>query len=141
MKIKNEISAGLEDYIESIYISQINDEVVKAINLAKKLNITRASVSEALSKLLSRNLIEYQNKKNIRLTTKGMDIASNVYNKHLILKNFFHNVLNISEEISEVNACQVEHIVSHEVIENICNFTSYCDKNKEFIEGFHELNK
>ena len=46
------LTAGLEDYLEAIYIAQSENKTVKGIDVARMLNISRASVSEALSKLL-----------------------------------------------------------------------------------------
>ena len=50
-----DLTSGLEDYIEAIYIADINKTQLKGAELARNLNISRASVSEALAKLVSRN--------------------------------------------------------------------------------------
>ena len=50
------LTAGLEDYLEAIYIAQSENKTVKGIDVARMLNISRASVSEALSKLVSKGL-------------------------------------------------------------------------------------
>ena len=47
------LTSGLEDYLEEIYIAHLNDTPLKGAELARKLNISRASVSEALSKLVT----------------------------------------------------------------------------------------
>ena len=57
-KAKN-LSSGLEDYVEAIYIAHLNNKPLKGAELARQLNISRASVSEALAKLVAKNLIKY----------------------------------------------------------------------------------
>lgn len=39
------LTAGLEDYLEAIYIAQNENKTVKGIDVARMLNISRASVS------------------------------------------------------------------------------------------------
>ena len=75
------LSSGLEDYIEAIYTSQLDDKQLKGAELARKLNISRASVSEALSKLVSKGLITYNRYEFISLTKAGEKEAKRVYEK------------------------------------------------------------
>ena len=47
----NNLSSSLEDYLECVY-NRINlNGSVKAIEISKDLNVSRASVTEALNKL------------------------------------------------------------------------------------------
>lgn len=119
---KINLSSGLEDYIEAIYVAQINQVPLKGAELARKLNISRASVSEALSKLVSKGLITYESYGVITLTQKGEKEAEKVYSKHNILKNFFEQVLEIEPQEAAENACKIEHIVSDNLIKSIQNF-------------------
>ena len=121
-KTKN-LSAGLEDYIEAIYVSHINNEVLKGAELARKLNISRASVSEALSKLVNKGFIDYSGHEAIKLTELGLKQAQEVYNKHNILKNFFIDILEIPTEEAEENACKIEHIISKNILDKMSEYT------------------
>jgi Mn-dependent DtxR family transcriptional regulator len=120
----NSLSSGLEDYIEAIYIAELNKVPLKGAELARKLNISRASVSEALSKLVSKGLITYESYGVITLTQKGEKEAEKVYSKHNILKNFFEQVLDVEPQEAAENACKIEHIVSDNLIKSIQNFMS-----------------
>ena len=131
--VKTDISAGLEDYIEAIYVAEINHKSLKGAELARMLNISRASVSEALSRLVSKGLIQYESYGIVSLTTAGQEEAKNVYTKHKILKNFFETVLGISPDESSKNACKIEHIVSGEIIEKIRKLTLICAKNPDIL--------
>ena len=130
------LSSGLEDYIEAIYIADINKTQLKGAELARKLNISRASVSEALSKLVSRGLIQYESYGVIRLTDKGKAEAVRVYHKHNVLKEFFEKILSLDSDSAEAIGCKIEHIVSEEVLVRIRQYTLYCERHPEIRDNF-----
>lgn len=128
------LSSGLEDYIETIYIAHLNNVPLKGADLARKLNISRASVSEALARLVGKGLILYNSYEAITLTDKGIKLAKEVYNKHHILKEFFEKVLNVPASEASENACKIEHIISQGILDKMKNFTqSY--KNQENVSN------
>ena len=104
------LTAGLEDYLEAIFVAASENKSVKGIDIAKMLNISRASVSEALAKLVSKGLITYESYGTVSFTPTGLSEAQKVYNTHNTLKSFFQTVLNISPEEASENACKIEHI-------------------------------
>ena len=123
MEIKEQnLSSGLEDYIETIYLAQHSGVSLKAAELARRLNISRASVSEALSKLISKKLIEYKSYGNISLTKLGEEEAKKVYAKHSVIKDFFETVLKIDSDSASENACKIEHIISEDVLDAMKTF-------------------
>ncbi|MBQ8458513.1 metal-dependent transcriptional regulator [bacterium] len=130
------LSSGLEDYIEAIYIAHINNIPLKGADLARKLNISRASVSEALSKLVAKELIKYNSYETISLTKTGIEEAKKVYAKHHILKDFFETVLDINSDEAGENACKIEHIISQNILDKMSNFTEFYKKHKKRIETF-----
>lgn len=133
------LSASLEDYLELICNLLETSESVKAVELARKLNVSRASVSEALTKLADKNLIVYEGHKGITITPQGLEKAQEVISKHKVLTSFFENTLALDKTISEETACKVEHVITKEVFDRIKDFQLYCAKNDKFIEGFKEL--
>jgi len=126
-----DITSGLEDYLEEIYIAQINRTPMRGADLARKLNISRASVSEALSRLVAKNLIKYSSYEAISLTQSGIIEAEKVYQKHKILKEFFEKVLEIEPQEAGENACKIEHIVSQNILEKMKNFTNAYNKTSK----------
>lgn len=130
------LSSGLEDYIETIYMSSLAGISLKGAELARKLNISRASVSEALSKLMSLGLIEYKPYGSIKLTLKGEEKAKAVYSKHGLLKKFFENVLQVPENEASENACKIEHIISENILNRMSKLNDYCKSHPEFIKIF-----
>ena len=83
------ITPGLEDYLEFIYNRIKEHKNVKAIDIANAFNISRPSVSEALIRLADLDLIIYEGRKGLKITSKGIKEAKKVVNKHKILFVFF----------------------------------------------------
>lgn len=132
-EMKN-LSSGQEDYLEAIYIAHLNDTPLKGAELARKLNISRASVSEALAKLVAKDLINYNSYEAISITKKGIAEAQKVYEKHHALEQFFENVLGIERSEASENACKIEHIISKNALDEMIKFTEFCQKHQEVLE-------
>lgn len=131
------ITKSLEDYIEYIYTSLSNGKELKAIDIAKKFNISRASVSEALIRLCELGLVIYEGRKGILVTEKGETEAKRVIKKHQILLNFFNKTLNVEYEKASDNACKIEHVIDDDVVSILEKFNQYSDKKnlkKDFME-------
>lgn len=130
------LSSGLEDYLEAIYIAHKNEKPLKGAELARQLNISRASVSEALGKLVAKGFIKYNSYEAISITQSGIDEALKVYNKHNTLEQFFEKVLGIDQKEAGENACKIEHIISENVLEEMTNFTKFCQEHSEILETY-----
>lgn len=113
------ISATLEDYLELIYETIQDKSTIKAIDISKKFNISRASVTEALQRLEQKGYIKYGRYQPISLTDKGSNLAKDIIYKHETLKKFFVSLLNLSQEEAELNACKIEHIITPTAFERI----------------------
>ncbi len=142
MKEKIELSASLEDYIEAIY--HIIDEklVARSKEIASRLDVSRASVTEALRALSKKGLINYAPYEAITLTPEGKIVAEDVIFRHNALKKFFIEVLAIEEPVAEDGACKIEHSAPPEIIARMINFTKFmqiCPRaGDELIQGFRD---
>ncbi|MDE6139304.1 MAG: hypothetical protein K2F57_07520, partial [Candidatus Gastranaerophilales bacterium] len=72
----------------------------------------------------------------ISLTSKGIEEAKKVYDKHHILKKFFEKVLDISTEEAGENACKIEHIISQNILNKMISLTNFYEKNPDIIEKY-----
>ncbi len=50
-------------------------------------------------------------------------LAESVYERHTVIKRFFIDILGVSEETAEQDACKIEHILSDESFEKLKNFS------------------
>lgn len=90
--------------------------------------------------------MEYEKHDRITLTEEGRKIAEETYSKHILLTEFFTNVLGIPPEIAEEDACQFEHYVSEVTVKRIREFITYIQENcpyvlKQFLKKVQEEDK
>lgn len=142
MKEKTDLSASLEDYIEAIYHIIEEKLVARSKEIAAKLSVSRASVTEALRALSKRGLINYAPYEAITLTDEGKIVAEDVIFRHEALKRFFIEVLAIDTSIAEEGACRIEHSAPPEIIARMISFTEFikvCPRGgDDLIQGFAE---
>lgn len=108
-----------EDYLETILLLKREKGCVRSIDIAQKLGYSKPSISRAMANLKKDEYIQIDDKGIIEFTTKGLEKAEQIYDRHLILKNFLLNTIGVSEEIAEKDACKIEHILSEETFEKI----------------------
>lgn len=125
---KHAISSSIEDYLEVIYESLKQNNKIKAVEIAKKLNVSRASVTEALQKLAQKGYIIYEKNTPLELTEVGLKIAESVALRHSVLCDFFQNVLGLEKIEAEDNACKVEHVISQLAFERLIDFMNKLNK-------------
>ena len=58
--MEKKLSQSLEDYLEIIYKKIKENKKVKAVDISRQLNVSRASVTEALNKLAEKGYINYE---------------------------------------------------------------------------------
>lgn len=113
---------GKENYLRTIYELQEHDKAgVKSVDIAHKLNISKASVSEMLRKLAKLGLIKIKPYSKIFLTSQGRKVAGGLFDKHFIIKSFMKKILKYNEERAREEAHKLEHAFSHESVELLNN--------------------
>ena len=122
-KKENVLSSGLEDYLECIYNSLLSKGSVKAIEISKALDVSRASVTDALHRLAEKEYINYERYGSIEITEKGEIKAKEVIDKHNILTDFFEKVLLLSKNEASENACRIEHVITKNAFNKLKEFT------------------
>ncbi len=103
-------SESLENYLETIYMFGGID--VKSIDLAKHLDVSRASVNSAINSLIEKKLVTKALYGNISLTDEGVEVSKKILQKHELLKEFLIDILHVPKEQAENEACGIEHVIS-----------------------------
>lgn len=122
-----QLSESLEDYLEAIYHLVQKGKVARSRDIARNLNVARASVTGALKLLYSKGLVDYQPYGLVTLTEKGLHLARAVVQRHQIIQSFFVNVLGVDESSAQQAACKAEHALGQTVISKIMNFTEFSE--------------
>ena len=110
-----------EMYLLTIYILYKKGLTkVRAIDLCREINRSKPSVSIALSQLKEDGYISVTNGK-IELKEKGTEIAKKVLSRRKAVSKMFEKI-GVDKEISEKDACKIEHVISDEACEAIYKF-------------------
>lgn len=109
---------SIEMYLETIHILSKKQNNVKSIDVANELKYARASVSRAMKIMMKKEYITMDNKKNIFLTEKGLEIANRIYDRHVTLTNLLESI-GVSKSVAEDDACKIEHVISNETMDAI----------------------
>jgi Mn-dependent DtxR family transcriptional regulator len=111
-----ELSASGEDYLEAIYQLGGPNNSVRSVDLADKLDVSKASVNKAVNKLKAAGLILQPHYGDITLTKSGLLYARGVQSRHEILSQFLEEVLGVDPVIAQEEACLMEHAISDDTL-------------------------
>ena len=111
-----------ENYLEVILEIEREASVVRSVEIARRVGVSRASVSKALGVLRDLGLVEPSYYGDVVLTEAGRARAQRVRRRHDLLSRYLRDVLGVSDETAETDACRIEHVVSDELIEIIAAY-------------------
>lgn len=114
-----------EDYLSVIYKSSDSNGVIKANQIAEKLNISGAAVTDMLRKLSKEGYVDYKRYKGIRLTSSGEDYARSMVRRHRIWEVFLHQIVGLPWDKVHNEAENLEHSSSDELIERMEEMLDY----------------
>lgn len=141
----NEVELTHSSVHHLIAIHRLHKEYgyARAIDIAKFLNITRGSVAITLNKLKKRGYIEEDDNKFFSLSDDAQQMVNSILSKRRIVQRFFVEVLHLSEQDAEIDACKIEHLLSHHTGEKMMAFMGFFLSDspvaKAFREGFREF--
>jgi DtxR family Mn-dependent transcriptional regulator len=120
--MRENLTSSIEDYLEAI-LELCEDQVaVRVTDLAAKLGVSKASVSEAIQVLKHNGLADQERYGRISLTSEGLTQAKKVLRRHQVLRAFLESVLGVNPEIAEKEACLMEHAVGPETMQRLIAF-------------------
>lgn len=106
-----------EDYLERILmLEQSGNKNIHAIDIANSMGFSKPSVSIALKKLEEAGYVNVSEKSIITLTESGRAIAAKIYNRHIVIRDFFIS-LGVDPKIASKDACKIEHDISDETFQ------------------------
>ncbi|MCI7533602.1 MAG: metal-dependent transcriptional regulator [Treponema porcinum] len=108
-----------EDYLEAILMIRNEKEIVRSVDVARKLMVSKPSVSRAMGILKDDGYIFFDENQHIVLTEKGFGKASSIYSRHKLLTAFLMKIAGVTEEQAEKNACRVEHCIDSDIVAGI----------------------
>lgn len=134
------LSESLEDYLEIILQLQQKKRIARVRDIAAKKGVSNASVSNALARLARDGFVVHEAHEFVELTERGAELARRVLRRHEFLISFLRDVLHVSPETADNDACAIEHQVSAETLERLAAFYQFvcsCPKaGPGFLQAF-----
>ena len=102
-----------EDYLEAVLILQKKLGMVRSVDVARYMEVSKPSVCYAVGTLREGGFLTTDENHYLHLTDLGQDVAEKIYERHC----FFTEQLiaaGVDPETAEADACRIEHIISDE---------------------------
>lgn len=122
-----------EDYLKTIYILQKSKEVVRSVDVAEYMGVSKPSVSHAVKLLREGGFLVMDDDYTLYLTDLGQDVAEKLYERH----QYFAKHLacaGVDAATAEAEACKMEHTISDDSFQKLegqeqktCPFADTCD--------------
>jgi DtxR family Mn-dependent transcriptional regulator len=125
MKTESKLTPSLEDYLEAIYQLEKKNRVARVKDIADLLNVQMPSVTGAVKNLKTRKLVNYEKNSFISLTDKGLVIAKSIQRRHSVLQSFLEEILLLSPENAQDQACKMEHSIDPDTAQRFLNCTRF----------------
>jgi Mn-dependent DtxR family transcriptional regulator len=111
-----EIRQSSADYLEAILMLHQRKGMVRSIDIAEELSVTKPSVSVAMKKLRTNGYIEMDEYGFISLLDKGREIAERMYERHTFITRWLTS-MGVDPQVAADDACRIEHVISQETFD------------------------
>ena len=110
--------ASGEDYLEAILVLQKKLGMVRSVDVARHMEVSKPSVCHAVATLRDGGFLTMDEDHFLHLTDVGREVAERIYERHC----FFTEQLiatGVDPKTAEADACRIEHIISQDSFEKI----------------------
>ncbi len=112
------LHASGEDYLETILVLQKKLGMVRSVDVARHMEVSKPSVCHAVATLRDGGFLTMDSDYFLHLTDVGREVAEQIYEKH----RFFTDRLieaGVDPVAAEKDACRMEHVISQESFERL----------------------
>ena len=109
-----------EQYLKIIYNLTEEGGPAKTNEIASKLGVSPASVTEMLHKLSDKGFVNHEPYKGVVLRPKGLKIARKMARRHRLLERFLADFIGTKGASNHEQACKMEHALTDETERNLC---------------------
>ena len=111
------IHSSGEDYLETILILHKKVGMVRSVDVARHMEVTKPSVCHAIATLRNGGFLTMDSDFFLHLTDVGRKVAEQTYEKH----RFFADLTEagVERKIAEQEACHMEHAISNEAFRKL----------------------
>ena len=107
------LHASGEDYLEAILVLHKKMGMVRSVDVARHLEVTKPSVCHAVATLRDGGFLTMDEDHFLHLTDVGREVAEKIYERHCF---FIEQLIaaGVDPKTAEADACRIEHIISDE---------------------------
>jgi Mn-dependent DtxR family transcriptional regulator len=105
-------------------------------DVARRLGITRGSVSITLKGLKQKGLVTDDERRFLGLSDEGRAITDSIRAKKAVMKDLFTRVLRVEEAQAEEDTCQVEHLISPDTAARAQRLLDFLDSGADEADSF-----
>ena len=124
------LHASGEDYLEAILVLQKKRGLVRSVDVARHMEVSKPSVSHAVATLRDGGFLTMDEDHFLHLTDVGREVAEKIYERHCFFTERLI-ALGVNPETAETDACRIEHVISAESFEHLKK--SFENNNREVI--------
>ncbi len=139
------LTSVMEDYLETILQLNVEKKSVRVRDIARRLGVTMPTVTGMLKSLSDRGLVHHKKYEYVELSAEGTSIGLEMRRKHVILRRFLTDVLQIDFERADREACKMEHALSSSTLDNLVSFMEFiheCPRTGEsWLQRFEEYRR
>lgn len=114
--LEKKLSPSRENYLKAIYKLSKKSKLVRSIDIAVYLGVTKPSVHSAVTELQEEGLVIKPLGGEIQLTEEGRKQGEIITDKYQIIRRFLITCCHVDELIASADACKMEHIISNDAI-------------------------
>ena len=120
----NELTHSAAHHLLAIYdVGLAYGGWARVSDIARRLDITRGSVSVNLRPLKKRGWIETDEHHMVKLSARGLKAAQAVMAKRVVVRAFLSEVLDTPGPQADIDSCKIEHLISDETGRRLARFT------------------
>ncbi|MEJ2264190.1 MAG: metal-dependent transcriptional regulator [Anaerolineales bacterium] len=119
--MRENLTHVIEDYLKTIYDLTADQERASTNQIAERMGVTPASVTNMIQKLAATDppLLEYRKHRGVELTDDGKRVALEIIRHHRLLEMFLQQTLGYTWDEVHDEADRLEHVISEEFEERI----------------------
>ena len=135
---KNELTHSMAHYLMAIHETLEEQGYARLVDVAKRLKISKGSLSTSLKTLIKRKLVLEDENKHLSLSEKGQEFAENIHNTHEVFSLFLTQVLDLDPKTADIDSCKIEHLLSKETSDKILQMTKALVRNPKLLKSVQE---
>lgn len=124
------LHASGEDYLEAVLVLQKEKGMVRSVDVARHMGVSKPSVCHAVATLKEGGFLTMDEDFSLCLTDIGREVAEQTYEKHC----FFTRLLidaGVDPKEAEQDACRMEHVISESSFQQLKAAAAKFEQSKE----------